>query len=77
MTEAIDELLSQHSVCTFRFYAQHAGVPASEAKEGRLQSELQELTPPEAAAATKARIAELEQQLQAVSYTHLTLPTKA
>ena len=33
MTEAIDELLSQHSVCTFRFYAQHAGVPASEAKE--------------------------------------------
>ena len=33
MPADVAELLSQHSLVTFRFYAQHAGVPVSDAKE--------------------------------------------
>jgi hypothetical protein len=31
--EELDELLTEHSLVTFRYYAQHAGVPVSRAKE--------------------------------------------
>lgn len=29
----LDELLSEHSLVTFRYYAQHASIPVSRAKE--------------------------------------------
>ena len=32
MTADLDSLLSKHSLVTFRFYAQHAGLPSAEAK---------------------------------------------
>ena len=31
--QSLDDLLSHHSLVTFRYYAQHAGLPVTDAKE--------------------------------------------